>query len=181
MRTSNIKKKEIELDLNLLIEGKGEAKIEGIGRIPFFSHLLTVLVYNSLFDLEISVKGKPFQEIVYDVGIALGSGLNEALGDRKGLRRYGYVVLPMDETLVMVALDIGGKPNVFIAGIKPLNEIVDNFDISLTEEFLKAFVNNAMFTLHIIVLYGKDSHHIFEAIFKGMGKALRQACEFDDR
>ncbi|MDI6752549.1 MAG: imidazoleglycerol-phosphate dehydratase HisB [bacterium] len=195
MRSSEIKRatKETEIGLRLLIEGKGEARIET--GIPFLSHLLNLLTYNSLFDIEIMAKGDLSHHITEDIGIALGSGLAEALADKKGIQRYGSALLPMDEALAMIAIDISGRPNLVITGnpkalpflgkslLSPINlsGIVDGFDISLIPEFLKAFVDNAKLTLHITLFYGKDTHHLIEAIFKGMGRALRSACELDER
>ncbi|MBU1600180.1 imidazoleglycerol-phosphate dehydratase HisB [bacterium] len=196
MRNSNIKRKtkETEISFRLLIEGKGEARIET--GIPFLSHLLNLFAYNSLFDVEIAAKGDLSHHITEDIGIVLGSGLAEALGDKRGIRRYGQSLLPMDESLVIVAIDISGRPNLVITGnpkalpfsgksqfLSPINLSgdIDGFDISLISEFLKAFVDNAKITLHITLLYGKDTHHLIEAIFKGMGRALRCACELDER
>ena len=196
MRSSRIKRKtkETDIDVRLLIEGREEARIET--GIPFLSHLLNLLVYNSLFDIEISAKGDLCHHITEDVGIALGSGLSEALGDKKGIRRYGQSLLSMDESLVMVAIDISGRPNLVITGnskslpfekktqfFSPINlsGSVDGFDVSLISEFLKAFVDNAKLTLHITLFYGKDMHHIVEAVFKAVGRALRCACELDER
>jgi imidazoleglycerol-phosphate dehydratase len=196
MRSSDIKRKtkETEICLRLLIDGCGEAKIET--GISFLSHLLNLLTYNSLFDVEIAAKGDICHHITEDIGIALGSGLNEALGDKKGIRRYGQSLLPMDESLAMVAIDISGRPNLIMTGspkalpfsgksqfLSPLNlsGTVDGFDVSLIPEFLKAFVDNAKLTLHITLFYGKDTHHLIEAIFKGIGRALRSACELDER
>lgn len=196
LRKAEIKRKtkETEIGLRLLIDGSGEAKIET--GIPFLSHLLNLLTYNSLFDVEIVAKGDLCHHITEDIGIALGSGLNEALGDKKGIRRYGQSLLPMDEALAMVAIDISGRPNLIMTGnLKALpfsgksqsrshlnlSGTVDGFDVSLISEFLKAFVDNAKLTLHITLFYGKDTHHLIEAIFKGMGRALRIACELDER
>ncbi|MEK9150456.1 MAG: imidazoleglycerol-phosphate dehydratase HisB [Candidatus Desantisbacteria bacterium] len=196
MRNSSLerKTKETEIGLRLLIEGKGEARIET--GIPFLSHLLNLLTYNSLFDVEIMAKGDLSHHITEDIGIALGSGLAEALADKKGIQRYGSALLPMDEALALIAIDISGRPNLVITGnpkalpflgksqfLSPINlsGIVDGFDISLIPEFLKAFVDNGKLTLHITLFYGKDTHHLIEAIFKGMGRALRSACKLDER
>ncbi len=172
--------KETGMDLSLNLDGDGKCNIKT--GIPFFDHLLSLFSHHSMFDLEIEGRGDLPHHIIEDVGICLGETLDLALGDKKGIVRYGDIILPMDETLVMVSLDISGRPNLFIKKDNlpfEFSGIVDGFDASLLQAFFKAFVDNSKITLHIIILYGSDSHHIIEAIFKGCGRALKEATRIE--
>ncbi len=138
---------------------------------------------HGLLDLDIKASGDlqtGGHHTVEDVGICLGSALSEALGDKRGINRYGSVVLPMDESLAMVVLDLSGRPYLAYEG-GPVAESIAGFDSALVPEFLRALVNNARITLHVRVLTGSDVHHTIEAVFKGFGKALRQAASLDCR
>jgi len=181
MRTSEVsrKTKETDIVLSLALDGCGKAKIAtGIG---FFDHMLELFAAHGRFDLAVTCKGDlnvDCHHTVEDVAIVLGGCFKEALGDKRGICRYGSVILPMDEALVMVALDFSGRAylnyNVAIAAEK-----VGEFDTELGEEFMAAFVRSAGLTLHIEQLEGTNAHHILEAVFKAFARALRQAVALD--
>lgn len=175
------KTKETRIILRLDLDGSGEHSIST--GIPFFDHMLSLFAMHGFFDLHIEAEGDigvDFHHTVEDVGICLGDGFREAVGDGKGLRRYGMAIIPMDETLVSVALDLSMRPYlVYNPGLKKRR--VGLFDLDLIEEFYRAFINHGGITLHINTMYGKNSHHIIEAIFKGVGRALDMASSLDQR
>ena len=177
----NRKTKETRITLRLDLAGSGEYSIST--GIPFFDHMLSLLAMHGFFDLRIEAEGDigvDFHHTVEDVGICLGDGFKEAIGDGKGLRRYGMAIIPMDETLVSVALDLSMRPHlVYNPGLR--KKKVGLFDLDLIEEFYRAFTNHGGITLHINTMYGKNSHHIIEAIFKGAGRALDMANSLDQR
>ena len=177
----NRKTKETRIALSLDLDGSGKYSIST--GIPFFDHMLSLFAMHGFFDLHIEAEGDigvDFHHTVEDVGICLGDGFKEAIGDGKGLRRYGMAIIPMDETLVSVALDLSMRPHlVYNPGLKKRK--VGLFDLDLIEEFHRAFVNHGGITLHINTMYGKNSHHIIEAIFKGVGRALDMASSLDQR
>ena len=172
---------ETKIFAELNIDGSGDSNVDT--GIPFLDHMLTLFARHSLCDLNISAEGDievDYHHTVEDVGIVLGSCFKEALGDKCGISRYGWALLPMDETLSRVAIDFGGRP--FIAYKAP--EKVDSireFSFSLVEEFLRAFANNASANIHVEVLYGRDAHHMAESIFKGLAKAIDLAARLDPR
>lgn len=172
---------ETDLSVTLQLDGSGKNNIDtGIG---FFDHMLTLFAVHGLFDLELDCDGDievDGHHTIEDIGIALGTAVRQALGNKEGIRRYGTVYLPMDETLVLVSIDISGRPYLVYDGGEMASSIGD-YDTELTEEFLRAFAFNAGITLHVRVEYGKNSHHKVEAIFKALGHALRQAVEIDTR
>lgn len=172
---------ETDITVALTIDGTGTGRI-GTG-IPFFDHMLTLFARHSLVDLEVEARGDldvDFHHTVEDTGIALGQALARALGDKRGLRRYGWAYLPMDETLARVVIDFSGRP--FLEYRAPLGiEAIGGFSFQLVEEFLRAFAVHAGANLHVEVLYGRDAHHMAEAIFKGLAKAVDQACQRDPR
>jgi len=168
--------KETRVSLSLNLDGDGISNIKT--QIPFFNHLLSLFSYNAMVTLEIAASGDLDHHIIEDVGICLGEALDKVLKDKRGIARYGDVILPMDEALVIVSLDISGRPGLFIKKDNlpfEFSSIVDGFDTSLLQAFFKAFVDNSKITLHIVILYGSDLHHIIEAIFKGFGRALSKA------
>jgi imidazoleglycerol-phosphate dehydratase len=177
----NRKTKETRIAVSLDLDGSGKYSIST--GIPFFDHMLSLFAMHGFFDLHIEAEGDigvDFHHTVEDVGICLGDGFKEAIGDGKGLRRYGMAIIPMDETLVSVALDLSMRPHlVYNPGLKKRK--VGLFDLDLIEEFHRAFVNHGGITLHINTMYGKNSHHIIEAIFKGVGRALDMASSLDQR
>lgn len=181
MRTGNIirETKETKIDLTIDLDGKGHTDIDtGIG---FFNHMLTLFAAHGRFDLVLSCAGDievDGHHSVEDIGIALGQAVQKALGDKKGITRYGTFFLPMDETLAQVSLDISGRPFLVYDGGE-MAPMIGQYDTELTEEFLRAFAFNAGITLHVRVLYGTNSHHKVEAIFKALGRALRAAVKID--
>ncbi|HEX7378728.1 MAG TPA: imidazoleglycerol-phosphate dehydratase HisB [Pirellulales bacterium] len=182
-RTARIERKtaETEIALTLDLDGTGRAEIAtGVG---FFDHMLTLLAKHAAIDLTVRAKGDLHVDqhhTVEDVGICLGQALRQALGDKSGLRRYGHFTLPMEETLATVAIDFSGRCYlVFQAQITAAK--IGDFDSELIEDFWQAVVANALCNLHVLVHYGRNSHHISEAIFKAAARALRMAVETDPR
>lgn len=177
-RSSNIirETKETSVDVTIDLDGKGRTNI-GTG-IGFFDHMLNLFGAHGRFDLVISCNGDiqvDGHHTVEDIGIALGQAVGKALGDKRGINRYGTFFLPMDETLVMVSLDISGRPYLVYDAGGEMAPMIGQYDTELTEEFLRAFAFNAGITLHVKVMYGSNSHHKVEAIFKALGRALHQA------
>lgn len=175
------KTKETEIVLKIDLDGSGKHSIQT--KIPFFDHMLKLLAYHSAMDLILKAKGDTevdAHHTVEDVGICLGEGLRKALGEIKGIRRYGMALIPMDETLASVALDLSMRP-CLVFHMKPKRSRIGSFDLELVEEFFKAFSNHGKLTLHINLLYGRNSHHMVEAVFKGVGRALRDAVSRDER
>lgn len=172
---------ETQIAVSLNIEGSGKGKIST--GIPFFDHMLTLFSKHSLIDLELTAKGDievDFHHTVEDSGILLGQALSKALGDKAGIRRYGHAYLPMDETLARVVIDFSGRP--YLEYRCPASaDAIGAFPFQLVEEFLRGFTVHAGVNLHVEILYGRDSHHMAEAIFKGLAKAVDQACQIDPR
>ncbi len=172
---------ETDIRLTLDLDGKGRNSIAS--GIPFFDHMLTLWSRHSLIDLELEASGDidvDYHHTVEDTGLVLGQALRQALGDKAGIHRYGSAYLPMDETLARIALDISGRPLLVFRSPESVPPIRD-FPFQLVEEFLRAMASTAGLTLHSEILYGRDSHHMAEAIFKGLGHALRQAVSLDPR
>ena len=182
MRSGNVirETRETKIDLTIDLDGSGRADVEsGIG---FFNHLLTLLAAHGRFDLVLNCDGDievDGHHSVEDIGIALGQAVHKALGDKKGITRYGTFFLPMDETLVMVSLDISGRPFLVYDAGGAMAPMIGQYDTELTEEFLRAFAFNAGITLHVKVMYGTNSHHKVEAIFKALGHALHDAVKIN--
>ncbi len=175
------KTKETEVFLTLDLDGSGRHSIKT--GIPFFDHMLSLLAYHSNVDLVLRAKGDlgvDAHHTVEDVGICLGQAIRKALGEAKGIQRYGMALIPMDETLVSVAIDFSMRP-ILVFHMKLRRTRIGTFDLELVEEFFKAFSNHSKITLHINLLYGKNSHHMVEAVFKGMGRALKEAVTIDER
>ncbi|MBE6075370.1 MAG: imidazoleglycerol-phosphate dehydratase HisB [Selenomonas ruminantium] len=183
MRTAAVERKTAETAIKLVLnlDGRGNGVIDsGIG---FFDHMLNLMASHGLFDLTLACDGDlevDGHHSVEDIGIALGQAFRQAIGDKKGIRRYGTFYLPMDEALAFVSLDISGRPFLVYDG-GPMAPMIGGYDSELTEEFLRAFAFHAGITLHVKVLYGTNSHHKVEAIFKALGHAIRQAVENDPR
>jgi imidazoleglycerol-phosphate dehydratase len=183
MRTASVtrKTKETEITVELLIDGAGKAIVEtGVG---FFDHMLDQIARHSLFDLRVSANGDLHVDqhhTVEDVGIALGQALARALGDKRGIVRYADCLLPMDETLTRVALDLSGRPLLVFKVDFPSGKIGD-FDTELVREFFQALATHAGATLHVETLHGENSHHIAESCFKGVARALGAAAAIDPR
>lgn len=173
--------KETAVEVQLTVDGVGETDVTtGIG---FFDHMLTLFGKHGLFDLTVKAKGDlavDGHHTVEDTGIVLGQALGKAAGNKTGIRRYGQYYLPMDEALALVVVDFSGRP--YLALEAELGQgCVGDFDVELLEEFLRAFAFNAGLTLHVRLLAGRNRHHMLEAIFKGLGRALAQALEIDPR
>ena len=182
-RTGIVKRdtKETNIDLKLVLDGRGDASIKT--EVPFFDHMLTLMTKHGLFDLNIKASGDievDDHHTVEDVGICLGEAFKRALGDKKGIKRFGYAKLPMDESLGEVSIDISGRAFLVFNVNAPAKRI-KKFDVQLVEEFMRAFVNNSSITLHVNLMYGKNTHHIYESIFKALGKALDEAVAIDAR
>ena len=171
--------KETSIEASLDLDGSGLSDIStGVG---FFDHMLDQLARHALMDLTVRAKGDRHiddHHTVEDVGIVIGQALAQALGDKRGLTRYADCLLPMDETLTRVALDISGRPFLVFRTVFP-SERIGAFDVELVREFFQAFAGNAGLTLHIETLYGADSHHIAESCFKGVARALKGAIAID--
>lgn len=172
---------ETKIRLDLVVDGSGKADIRtGVG---FFDHMLTLFAKHSLMDLKVECRGDlhvDYHHTVEDVGIVLGQALKQALGDKKGMVRYGFFYLPMDETLSRVVLDLSNRPYLEYR-VPGKNRKAGDFPMTLVEEFMRALANNAGMNLHIELLYGRDAHHIAESIFKGLARALDMACRRDPR
>lgn len=172
---------ETKIRLELTIDGQGNSNVKT--KIPFFDHMLTLFARHSLVNLDIQTNGDievDFHHTVEDTGIALGQAFAQALGDKKGIRRYGWAYVPMDETLSRAVIDFSGRPFLdFRApeGIGPAGL----FPFSLVEEFMRAFSSKAACNLHLELLYGRDAHHLAEAAFKSLAKAVDLACQIDPR
>ena len=181
MRTSEIIRKTAETDikLTLALDGMGKCEIDtGCG---FLDHMLTLFARHGRFDLTVKCTGDTnvdFHHTVEDIGICLGMALSEALGDKKGICRYGSMMLPMDEALITAALDISGR-SYLAYGLEIPAEKVGDFDTELCEEFWQAFVRTSSITLHIVQNAGRNSHHIIEGAFKAVARALRAAVKID--
>lgn len=182
-RTAHIERQtgETQVTVDLDLDGQGRWEIDsGIG---FFDHMLSFIAAHGLMDLRIRAQGDlhvDAHHTVEDVGIALGAALRQALGERKGIVRYGQCVLPMDESLALVALDLSNR-GLFAGDLRFAAAQVGGFDTELVAEFLCALAHHAGLTLHIRLLCGENTHHQIEAVFKGLGRALRQAVALDER
>jgi len=180
-RTSQIKRDTLEtqIEVGLSLEGSGNAKLDT--GVPFLEHMLDQVARHGLLDLTIDAKGDlhiDAHHTVEDIGIALGQAFAEALGDKKGIRRYGHAYVPLDEALSRVVIDFSGRPGLeYHAGFARAR--IGDFDVDLLHEFFQGFVNHAKATLHIDCLRGDNAHHIAETVFKAFGRALRMAVEAD--
>lgn len=181
MRKAEIKRKTAETDisLSLCLDGSGKSEIDtGCG---FLDHMLTLFAKHGRFDLVVKCVGDvqvDYHHTTEDIGIALGEAFDKALGDKKGIVRYGSMTLPMDEALILTAVDLSGRSHLEYALELPAYKVGD-FDTELTEEFWLGFVRNAKCTLHIRQLAGRNTHHIIEGTFKSAGRSLRQAVAID--
>ena len=183
MRSGSIKRKTTETDISvsLNLDGTGKCKVQtGIG---FFDHMLEQLARHSLMDIEVKANGDIHiddHHTIEDTGIALGQALTEAVGNKEGINRYGWCLLPMDDTLIRTALDLSARPFLYFDIDMPTDKI-GSFDTELVREFFQAISTHAGITLHIEKLHGYNSHHIAEAVFKAFAKSLRYAIEKDTR
>jgi imidazoleglycerol-phosphate dehydratase len=173
--------KETDIKVELTIEGGGKAAIAS--GIPFLDHMLTLMAAHGFFDLTVDAKGDieiDEHHTVEDIGIVLGEAFNEALGDRRGMKRYGRGLVPMDEALASVVVDLSNRP-FLVYHVNLKRETAGRFDAQIIQEFFRAFVNRSGCTLHINVMYGENTHHIIEAVFKAFGQALDEATMLDHR
>ncbi len=173
--------RETRIKLTLNIDGAGTSSIET--GIPFFNHMLELLAKHGLFDLTIHAAGDlavDYHHTVEDVGLVLGEAFDAALGDRKGIARYGFSLLPMDEALCQVAIDLGGRPY-FVYRVANKKKKIRDFDVYLFKHFFESLAQKARMNLHIDQPYGEDVHHAYEAMFKGVARALYMACARDPR
>jgi imidazoleglycerol-phosphate dehydratase len=182
-RLATVARKTAETDivLTLGVDGTGVSTIET--GVPFFDHMLTLFAKHGLFDLNLKAKGDvdvDYHHTVEDVGLVLGQAFKEALGDKLGIRRYGFFLLPMDESLARVVVDVGGRPHLVYEANAP-TMFVRDFNIVLVKEFCRAFSNALGANLHVTLIYGEEPHHVAEAIFKGLARALDMATQIEPR
>lgn len=183
-RTSAVSRttKETDIQVTLTLEGNGSSEINT--GMPFFDHMLTSFTRYGFFDLDLHARGDldvDYHHTVEDVGICLGEAFARALGAKEGIQRFGHVVMPMDEALVSVTLDICSRPYLIYHVDFPGPRIGTSFPSELVQEFFQGFIRRSGLTLHINMHYGTNSHHIAEAVFKGVGRAMGQACALDPR
>ncbi|MBW2196158.1 MAG: imidazoleglycerol-phosphate dehydratase HisB [Deltaproteobacteria bacterium] len=175
------KTKETDITLELTVEGKGSAEIST--GVPFLDHMLVLMTAHGFFDLTLNATGDiavDGHHTVEDIGIVLGDAFNKALGTKKGIRRYGKSIVPMDEALASVVIDFSNRP-LLVYNVEFRRPSTGSFDVELVEEFFKAFVGRSNITLHINVTYGENTHHIIEAVYKAFGQALDEATTVDAR
>ncbi len=175
------KTKETDIEIELNIDGKGLAEIET--GIPFFDHMLSLMAAHGFIDIRLSAKGDTevdYHHTVEDLGICIGTAISKALGDKKGIRRYGQATVPMDESLASVVIDISNRP-LLAYRVSIRESKTGNFDVRLLKEFFRALVNYSGITMHVDLLSGKDPHHVAESIFKAFGRALDMATRIEER
>ncbi len=182
-RKATVTRKTAETDiaLTLALDGTGVAKTDT--GVPFFDHMLTLFAKHGLFDLDVTCKGDiavDYHHTVEDVGLVLGDAFKRALGDKLGIRRYGFFLLPMDEALARVVVDLGGRPHL-VYDVNTPTMFVRDFNIVLVKEFSRAFSNALGCNLHVELVYGEEPHHAAEAVFKGLARALDVASQLDPR
>jgi imidazoleglycerol-phosphate dehydratase len=183
MRSAKISRNTLEtqITVELDLDGSGQAKFDT--NLPFLEHMLDQIARHGLLDIGIAAKGDlhiDAHHTVEDIGITLGQAFNQAVGDKKGLRRYGHAYVPLDESLSRVVLDVSGRPGL-VFNCKFVRDNIGEFEADLINEFFQGFVNHALVTLHIDNLAGNNAHHQAETIFKAFGRALRMALEIDPR
>jgi imidazoleglycerol-phosphate dehydratase len=175
------KTKETDISVSLNLDGKGIYSVDT--GMPFLDHMLDLFSKHSLIDLKVKARGDlavDYHHTVEDVGLVIGEALDQALGTRKGIARYGWSMIPMDDAASRVAVDLGGRP-FLVYDIANRRRKIRDFDLGLIEEFFRAFTVQSKMNLHIAQLYGKEPHHAYESVFKALAKALRIACARDSR
>lgn len=183
MRTASIARKTAETDIRLTMNLDGSGRSEIHSGVGFLDHMLTLFARHGRFDLTVDCEGDTWVDdhhSVEDIGICLGEATAQALGDKRGITRYGSMLLPMDEALILCAVDISGRP-MLCTELQIPTEKVGTFDTELVQEFLQAFASRAGLTLHVRQLAGSNSHHIIEGVFKALGRALSAAVAVDER
>ncbi|MDD6870879.1 imidazoleglycerol-phosphate dehydratase HisB [Allisonella histaminiformans] len=177
MRNAHVRRRTGETDIEITLNLDGQGRFSGSSGIGFFDHMLTLLAVHSGFDIELTAQGDlevDNHHTVEDIGITLGEALKEAVGDKKGIARYGFFYCPMDETLSRIVLDLSGRPYLVFDVNIPV-ERIGTFETEMTREFFLALATHGLMNLHMACLYGINGHHIVESLFKGIGHALRQA------
>ncbi len=183
MRSAKVSRNTLETQISIELNLDGSGKVKFDTGLPFLDHMLDQIARHGLLDLSILAKGDlhiDAHHTVEDIGITLGQVFNQAIGDKKGLRRYGHAYIPLDEALSRAVVDISGRPGL-VFNCKFVRDSVGDFDVDLIKEFFQGFVNHALVTLHIDNLAGDNAHHQAETIFKAFGRALRMALELDPR
>lgn len=183
VRKGEIKRTTTETDIQLAVLIDGEGKSDVDTGVPFLDHMLDLWSRHGLFDLTVKARGDieiDAHHTVEDVGICLGQAFKEGLGDKRGIRRYGHAVVPMDEALAEVVVDLSNRPHFEWRAQLPESR-VGQFDTELVHEFLWKLALEGRFTLHVIIHYGRNTHHMIEAVFKALGRALDQATQYDER
>ena len=182
-RTATLHRKTRDTDIAITLDLNGSGTCDIETGIPFMNHMLELFAGHALIDLDLQASGDlavDYHHTVEDIGLVLGNAIDKALGDRRGIRRYGFSLLPMDESLAQVAVDLGGRPYLVYA-IADKTPYIRDFNVKLIEEFFRAFVTQARMNLHINQLYGGEVHHAYESVFKGLARAMRMAVENDPR
>ncbi len=175
------KTKETDIFIEVNLDGKGEHDINT--SIPFLDHMLSLFAFHGSMDLKIRATGDiniDYHHLMEDLGISLGEAIKKALGEKRGIRRYGEATIPMDESLSQVVIDISGRPYL-VYKVKLRGNSLRGLEVSLFEDFFRAFSNNSLINLHIILKYGRDVHHIFESIFKAFGRSLQMAVSLNPK
>lgn len=183
MRSAQITRNTLETQIAITLNLDGSGKASFDTGVPFLDHMLDQIARHGLLDINIVAKGDlhiDAHHTVEDIGIALGQAFHQAIGDKKGLRRYGHAYVPLDEALSRVVLDISGRPGL-VFNVDFSRATIGEFDVDLIHEFFQGFVNHALVTLHIDCLAGSNAHHQAETVFKAFGRALRMALELDPR
>jgi imidazoleglycerol-phosphate dehydratase len=181
MRTARVQRKTNETDITIQINLDGKGEYDIYTSIPFLDHMLNLFSFHGMMDLKIKARGDievDYHHLMEDIGITLGEVIKRAVGDKKGIRRYGRATIPMDESLATVVIDLSGRPYL-VYNVKPPKGSLKDLEISLFEDFFRALTTHAMITLHVNMEYGRDLHHIIEAVFKAFGRALREAVTID--
>jgi imidazoleglycerol-phosphate dehydratase len=182
-RVASVARKTAEtaIELSIVLDGTGTSKVAT--GVAFFDHMLTLFAKHGLFDLTVKAEGDvdvDYHHTVEDVGLVLGQAVREALGTKVGIRRYGFFLLPMDESLARVVIDVGGRPHL-VYRVQAETMFIRDFNLVLVKEFCRAFSNALGANLHVELIYGEEPHHIAEAIFKGLGRALDAATQIEAR
>jgi imidazoleglycerol-phosphate dehydratase len=183
MRKAKVKRKTTETDVTVELDLDGSGQYDVNTSIPFLDHMLSLFSMHGLFDLKIASKGDieiDYHHLMEDIGITLGDAIGKALGDKKGIHRYGSALIPMDESLAEVVLDLSGRPFLEYRVDVQSGQVKD-LEVSLFEDFFRALSVHSMMNLHIMIRHGRDLHHIYEAIFKACGRALHGAVVIDKR
>jgi len=173
---------ETQVEIEIALDGKGE--FQGSSGIPFLDHMLALFARHGLLDLELKAQGDiqvDFHHLVEDIGICLGEALSQAWGNKEGMKRYGFTILPMDEVLVLLSMDISNRAYLYFNVPLKNDKKIGTFDLEIAKEFFRSLVAHAGITLHIHLFWGENFHHVLEAIFKALGKALDEATSIDSR